>query len=47
MSKVYGQPMEAGEIVLAGAATPAEYLHKGDKIEGHFESLGTVKLEVL
>ncbi len=47
MSKAYGQPLEVGDIVLAGAATPAEYIHRGDKIEGCFENLGAISLEVM
>ncbi len=34
-------------IVLAGAATSAEYIKKGDKIEGQFEHLGKVNLNVI
>jgi 2-keto-4-pentenoate hydratase len=50
MSKMafqYNEPIEAGKIILAGAATPAEYIHKGDKIEGHFENLGAIRLSVI
>lgn len=50
MSKMafqYNEPIEVGRIILAGAATPAEYIHKGDKIEAHFENLGSVRLSVI
>ncbi len=50
MSKMafqYNEPIEAGKIILAGAATPAEYIHQGDKIEGRFENLGAIRLSVI
>ena len=38
--------LEPGAIILAGAATSAVHIHSGDKIEGIFENLGTVNLNV-
>ncbi|MEM8526606.1 MAG: fumarylacetoacetate hydrolase family protein [Bacteroidota bacterium] len=42
----YGEVIEAGAIVLAGAATSAEYIHQGDQVEAVFQDLGSVKLQV-
>ncbi len=47
MMERYGFVIPAGSVVLAGAATSAVYLKAGDQIEGQFESLGMVKLNVL
>lgn len=41
-----GDVIEAGTIILTGAATPAVYLQAGDKVEGLFEGMGTVQLTV-
>lgn len=41
-----GEVIEAGAVILAGAATSAEYIQSGDQIEGHFEGLGTVRFTV-
>jgi len=41
-----GEVIEAGAVILAGAATSAVYLQPGDKVEGLFEGLGTVHLTV-
>ncbi len=38
--------IQAGAIILAGAATSAEYLQKGCHVEGGFDGLGTVELKV-
>jgi len=38
--------LEVGTVVLAGAATSAVHIHTGDKIEGQFGQLGTVRLNV-
>lgn len=46
MSLKYEQPIQAGMTILAGAATAAEYLKSGDKIEAVFQTLGTVRLNV-
>ena len=42
----YGEAIEPGAVVLAGAATSAVYIHAGDQIEGVFDGLGHVKLTV-
>lgn len=46
MAMEYGEPIEAGAIILAGAATSAEYIKPGDHIQAVFQSLGTVQLNV-
>lgn len=38
--------LEEGSVILAGAATSAEFIHSGDIIEGHFEGLSTIHLSV-
>ncbi len=42
----YNEVLEAGSIILAGAATAAVHIHKEDKIEAHFKNLGIVKFNV-
>jgi len=46
MSLKYGAPIEVGSVILAGAATSAEYIKIGDHIEAIFQTLGSVKLTV-
>ena len=46
MASKYGVSVEASQVILAGAATSAVYLQIGDKVEGQFEGLGTISLEV-
>ena len=41
-----GMKITPGMVVLAGAATPASYIHQGDIIKGLFEGLGEVGLSV-
>jgi 2-oxo-3-hexenedioate decarboxylase len=41
-----GEVIEAGAVILAGAATSAVYLQPGDEVEGLFEGLGAVHLTV-
>ncbi|WP_020566699.1 2-keto-4-pentenoate hydratase [Neolewinella persica] len=41
-----GEVIESGAVILAGAATSAVYLQAGDRVEGLFEGLGTVRLTV-
>ncbi len=43
LAKKYGQAIEAGDIILAGAATPAVYLKKGQKVRAIVEQLGSCK----
>lgn len=38
----YGQEIPAGSFILAGAATPAVYIKKGQKVKTIVEHLGTV-----
>ena len=47
MASKYGVSVEAGQVILAGAATSAVYLQEGDKVEGQFEGLGVVSLKVV
>ena len=42
-----GVTMKAGDIVLAGAATSAVHIKKGDTISAHADGLGAVFLEVV
>jgi len=39
--------IERGMVILAGAATSAVHIHPMDKIEGQFEALGNVRLNVV
>jgi len=41
-----GMEIIPGMVVLAGAATPAYFIHPGDQIKGTFEGLGEVSLNV-
>lgn len=42
-----GESLEEGHIILAGAATAAEYIKPGQLISAESESLGIVKLEII
>jgi len=42
----YGEAIEPGAVILAGAATSAVYINAGDQIEGVFDGLGKVNLTV-
>ncbi|NND15126.1 MAG: 4-oxalocrotonate decarboxylase [Eudoraea sp.] len=42
----YGEVLEPGMIILAGAATPATHIHSGDLLEGSFEGLDKVTFDV-
>lgn len=46
MSLKYGEAIEVGSLILAGAATSAEYLKSGDVIQAVFKTLGSVNLTV-
>lgn len=46
MAAKYGVTIEAGAVILAGAATSAVHLQTGDEVIATFEGLGTVKLAV-
>lgn len=46
MMERYDVAIEVGDVVLAGAATSAIALQVGDRVEGRFESLGTVNFTV-
>ncbi len=47
LARENGEVLKAGSIILAGAATPAVYMKKGQKVEAKAEGLGTVSLEVI
>ena len=47
LSVKYGISINPGMIILAGAATSAEYIKKGDQVEAVFEDLGRVNLKVI
>ena len=42
-----GEILNAGDIILAGAATPAVYIDKGQSIGAHAEGLGSVYINVV
>jgi len=42
-----GMVIEPGQVILAGAATPASFIHPGDQIKGSFEGLGEVDLSII
>ena len=42
----YGEEIKAGDIILAGAATPAVYIQKGQYIQARVERLGNVGIKV-
>ncbi len=44
MAKKYGFQIKPGHIVLAGAATPAEYISMGDRVVAEFQGLKDVTL---
>ena len=46
MTEKYGFTIKAGEIVLAGAATAAQYLKPGMEILGEFDVLGSLSMKV-
>jgi 2-oxo-3-hexenedioate decarboxylase len=46
MTEKYGFTIKPGEIVLAGAATPAKYLKTTDEVVGDFDVLGSLSLKV-
>lgn len=41
-----GEPLQAGWIVMAGAATAAEFLTKGDSVTAEFQNLGSLSFAV-
>ena len=47
MAQKYGVIIEPGAVILAGAATSAVHIHAGDKVEAHFDNLGTVEFQVV
>lgn len=46
LSIEYGETIEEGSIILAGAATPAVFIQPGNRIEASANGLGTVVLNV-
>lgn len=46
LAEVAGEPLQAGWVVLAGAATAAEHLKPGDRVHAEFENLGSVAFSV-
>tara|TARA_B100000497_G_scaffold127651_1_gene170208 strand:+ start:799 stop:1566 length:768 start_codon:yes stop_codon:yes gene_type:complete len=46
MAMKYDEPIEVGMIVLAGAATSAEFIKQGDEVSAKFDILNTVSLKV-
>jgi len=43
----YGEPIEAGHIILAGAATPAVYIKRDQYVSAQVEKLGSVGIKVI
>ena len=46
LAELAGEPLQAGWVVLAGAATAAEHLQAGDRIHAEFQNLGSVGFSV-
>ncbi len=46
MAEKYNITVSAGDIVLAGAATSAHYIHSGDVVKASFKSMGQVTFTV-
>ena len=46
LAEKYQQAIPAGSVIMAGAATPAEFLALGNKVEATVEGLGSVGFEV-
>ncbi|VWD15233.1 4-oxalocrotonate decarboxylase [Burkholderia contaminans] len=47
VSAAAGEPLEAGWIVLAGGATPAEWIHPGQHISLRMQGLGSASLQLV
>ncbi len=47
ISKANNEPLKAGHIVLAGAATSASYIKVGETVSAHAEGLGSVHLDIV
>ena len=46
LAEIAGEPLQAGWIVMAGAATAAEFLSKGDNVTAEFQQLGSLSFSV-
>lgn len=46
LAEIAGEPLQAGWVVMAGAATAAEHLKPGDRIHAEFENLGDVHFSI-
>jgi 2-oxo-3-hexenedioate decarboxylase len=46
LAELAGEPLRAGWVVMAGAATAAEAMQRGDKVHAEFENLGSVSFSV-
>jgi len=47
LAKANGVELKAGNIILAGAATPASYIKVGETVSAHAEGLGSVYLDII
>ncbi len=47
LAKENGEILEKGDVILAGAATPAVFIEVGQKIEASATGLGTVSLNIV
>ncbi len=46
LAELAGEPLQAGWVVLAGAATAASPMKAGDQVTAEFQNLGTVSFQV-
>jgi len=46
LARENGEVLQAGSIILAGAATPAEYIKQSKSMEAYAEGLGKVSLQI-
>lgn len=47
LAQRYGATLEAGDIVMAGAATAAEHVESGQHVRARFEALGDVSFRLI
>jgi 2-oxo-3-hexenedioate decarboxylase len=46
LAELAGEPLQAGWVVMAGAATAAEFLSPGDSVTAEFQNLGSLAFSV-
>ena len=47
LTEKYDFQIKAGQGILAGAATAAQFIHPGDQVQADFQSLGTISFRVI